>query len=188
MKISLGFVATLCIVLLSGCASSGLPLQPIIDAKQAPAPDAGHVAGMFTRDWNPGKLGFGLGIVNTATAEEYVMPFGVETVLPKKLTDELGVIELPPGEYKVAYWVTYSTASHEQLSITEIPPGSVAAEPFSLASGEVVFIGSHVARYDLNQTWSVSQQRLTLPAVQKAISSKYSEFVNQPLSCPSCLK
>jgi hypothetical protein len=194
MNKSLGFASALCILLLCGCASGGLPLQPIIDAKQAPAPDVGHVAGMFTRDWNPGKLGFGLGIVNTATAEEYVMPFGVETVLPKKMTDELGVIELPPGEYKVAYWVTYSTASHEQLSITGIPPDSLASAPFTLALGEVVFIGSLVADsgqqggLESGNQWQVRHQRLTLQSAQKALSNRYSSFSILPMSCPTCIK
>ncbi|MDO8990437.1 MAG: hypothetical protein Q7U91_12485 [Sideroxyarcus sp.] len=194
MKKLLCSAAALCVLLLSGCASNQMFFQPIMDSSQSPASDSGYVAGMFSRDWNPARSGFGLGIVNTATAEEYVMPFGVETGMPHSVTDAFGMIQLPPGEYRVASWLMYSPKDAEILSQTDISPDSRAGLPFTLAPGEAVFIGSHVAKYGLstdsdgNKTWSVSLQQLALPTVQKALAKKYPEFVTQPLSCPSCLK
>jgi hypothetical protein len=88
----------------------------------------------------------------------------------------------------------YSPKDEEILSQTDISPDSRGGLPFTLAPGEAVFIGSHVAKYgpgtgpDGNKTWSVSLQQLALPTVQKALAKKYPEFVTQPLSCPSCLK
>jgi hypothetical protein len=192
MNKSLCIASALFVLLLSGCAS--LPIQPIIDSSQSPEPDSSYVAGMFSRDWSPNKLGIGLGIVNIETDEEYVMPFGVETGMRDSMVDAFGMIQLPPGEYRIAYWLIYSGKDEEILSQTSILPDSIVGLPFTLAPGEAVFIGSHVARYgsnnssDGNNTWSVSLQQLTLPTVQKALSKNYSEFKTLPVSCPSCLQ
>lgn len=193
MNKSLCIASALCFLLLSGCASDRAP-QPIIAASQSPEPGFGYVAGMFSRDWNPAKVGFGLGIVNTATAEEYVMSFGGETVLPGKVTDEVDIIQLPPGEYRVAYWATYSTENHEQLTRTDASPDSISAAPFALEPGEVVFIGSHVASNGQKSSsagsgqWSVRHQRLSEQTARKSLTKRYPAFSAQPMSCPTCLK
>ncbi|MBU1426161.1 MAG: hypothetical protein KKH12_13355 [Gammaproteobacteria bacterium] len=195
MKKLICMAVGLCILVLSGCATNhhGLIL-PIMDSNETPASSSGYVAAMFSRDWNPSKLGFGLGIVETATAEEYVMPFGVETGLPGSVADAFGMIQLPPGEYRIAYWIIYSGNNEEILSQTGISPDAMTGSPFTVESGAVVFIGSHVARYDRNdsadggKTWSVYHQQLTVPSVQKALSKSYPPFAAEPLSCPSCLK
>jgi hypothetical protein len=189
----LGITTVFCIVMLSGCTNNRLPIQPIMDSKQFPVLDSGYIAGMFSRDWDPEKLGFGLGIVNIETAEEYVMPFGVETGLPSKVIDKFGMIQLPPGEYRIAYWLAYSTRKKEEIFQTSISPDSIDGLPFSLMPGEVVFIGSYVARIERNnnpddKTWDVHYQQLTLPSVQKALSKVNPEFATLPLLCPSCLK
>jgi hypothetical protein len=114
--------------------------------------------------------------------------------MPRIVTDELGLIQLPQGEYRVAYWVTYSTADHEQLTRTDISPDSAAAEPFTLAAGEVVFLGSHVASNGQKDgagggnQWSVRHQRLSLQTVQKVFSRSYPSFSTQPMLCPTCIK
>jgi hypothetical protein len=104
------------------------------------------------------------------------------------------MIQLPPGEYRIENWQIYSTKNKEQLTQTGFQPDSIAGLPFTLAPGEVVFIGSYVARNgsnssaEDNNTWSVRHQQLTLPTAQKALSRGYPQFATQPLSCPSCLK
>lgn len=186
--------AALCILALSGCANKPTPFQPVMDSKQSPASGSGYVAGIFSRDWAPGKLDFAFGIVNTATAEEYVMPFGVETTLPDSVKDKFGMMRLPPGKYRIEYWLTYSTKDHQQLSRSDSFPDPTVGLPFTLAAGEVVFMGSFDARYgrssgsDGNPQWSLHQQRLSMQSVQKALSNRYPAFSTQPLSCSSCLK
>jgi hypothetical protein len=179
--------AALCILMLSGCASNTARVQPIVDSKQSPVSSSGYVAGMFSRDWGPGKLDFALGVVNSATAEEYVMPFVVGTSLPDSVKDRFGMIQLPPGKYRIAYWLSYSTKDNQQLTKTAISPDATAGLPFTVTSGEVVFLGSFVARNDNNQ-WSVHHQRIVLQSAQQALSKRYPTFSTQPFSCPSCLK
>lgn len=190
----LSTVVALSILLLSGCASNPLPIQPILSSKHTPELNSSYVGGMFSQDWGADKIGFGIGLVNIATAEEYIVPFGENIGLPRSISDEFVMVQLPPGGYRVSYWVIYSSNETEKISQTEIPPNSLVGSTFALAPGEVVFIGSHVARdtHDSNsngnKTWVVRHQQLSLRTVQKVLSNRYPAFVPQPLRCPSCLK
>lgn len=186
--------ASLCMMVLTGCAGSSTRFQPPLDSKQSPVTGSGYVAGIFSRDWAPGRLDFAFGIVNVDTAEEYVMPFGVDTALPDSVKDKFEMIPLPPGKYRIAYWLSYSAKDHKQLSRTDNFASPMVGTAFTLAPGEVVFIGSYTARYgrtggsDGNSQWAVYQQRLPVQTVQKALVGSYPSFYSQPLSCPSCLK
>lgn len=184
--------AVLSILMLSGCANNGrLTFQPIMDSRQSPATSSSYVAGMFSREWESGKTSFGLGIVNTVTAAEYVMPFGRERTLPNDVVDEIAMIQLPPGEYRIAYWLNYSTRELEQITRTNISADSMSGLPFTLAPGEVVFIGSYVAgkeRGSGSDQTRVRLQRLTLQSARKSLSNSYPAFATQAMSCPSCLK
>ena len=184
--------AVLSILMLSGCANNGrLTFQPIMEQGQSPATSSSYVAGMFSREWESGKTSFGLGIVNTVTAAEYVMPFGRERTLPNDVVDEIAMIQLPPGEYRIAYWLNYSTRELEQITRTNISADSMSGLPFTLAPGEVVFIGSYVAakeRSSGSDQTRVRLQRLTLQSARKLLSNSYPAFATQTMSCPSCLK
>ncbi len=192
MKKLLCTAAALSILMLSGCANNGrLTVRPIMEATHSPAMNSSYVAGMFSREWGAGKTSFGLGIVNTATAEEYVMPFGRERTLPNDVVDEIAMIQLPPGEYRIAYWLNYSTSELEQIARTDIPADSMSGLPFTLAPGEVVFVGSYVARKersDGSDQTRVRHQRLTLQSARKSLSNSYPAFATQAMSCPTCLK
>lgn len=182
-------VAALSILVLSGCASNRQTFQPIVEPRQSPAMSSGYVAGMFTREWE-GRTSFGLGIVNTATAEEYVMPFGRPRALPNDVVDEIAMIQLPPGAYRIAYWVSYSTRELQQITRTDIAPDSMGGSPFTLAPGELVFIGSYVARKERSNgagETKVRHQRLTLRSARKSLANGYPAFASQAMSCPSCL-
>jgi len=178
------------LLMLSGCETPTRMsfLQPVMDSKQSPAADSGYVTGMFSRDWGPGRMEFALGIVNTATGKEYVMPFGVETLLPSSVSNQMTMIQLPPGEYKVAYWLDYSTRDRQQLAGADMPSGSMENTAFKLASGAVVFMGGYAARNSSGNTWSVHYQRVTPQSVQKALANSYPLFLKQPLSCLNCLQ
>lgn len=184
--------ASLCVLVLSGCVSSPV-FQPPLDSKQAPVTGSGYVAGIFSREWAPGRLDFAFGIVNVDTAKEYVMPFGVDTALPDSVKDKFGMIRLPPGKYRIAYWLSYSAKDHKQLSRSDTLADPMVGSPFTLAPGEVVFIGSYTARYgrtsgsDGNPQWAVHQERLPVQSVQKALITSYPLFYAQPLSCLRCL-
>jgi hypothetical protein len=183
--------AVLSILMLSGCANNHLTFQPIMDPRQSPAMSSSYVAGMFSQQWESGKTSLGLGIVNIATAEEFVMPFGTKRILLSDVVDEIAMIQLPPGEYRIAYWLNYSTRELEQITRTNIPADSMSGLPFTLAPGEVVFVGSYVAREERSngsdQT-RVRHQRLTLQSARKSLSNSYPAFAAQAMSCPSCLK
>jgi hypothetical protein len=195
MKKLLCTAAAISILMLSGCANNGrLTIQPIMEPRQSPAMSSSYVAGMFSQEWESGKTSLGLGIVNTATAEEFVIPFGTKRVLLSDVVDEIAMIQLPPGEYRIAYWLNYSTTEKEQITRTDISADSMSGLPFKLAPGEVVFLGSYVAKKERSagsegvaQT-RVRHQRLTLQSARKSLSNSYPAFAAQAMSCPSCLE
>ena len=185
--------AVLSILMLSGCANNRPTFQPIMDPRQSPAMSSSYVAGMFSQEWESGKTSLGLGIVNTATADEYVIPFGTKRILLSDVVDEIAMIQLPPGEYRIAYWLNYSIRELEQITRTNISADSMSGLPFTLAPGEVIFIGSYVARKERSNGTDGAQtrvhhQRLTLQSAQKSLSNSYPAFATQAMSCPSCLK
>lgn len=193
MKKILCIAVSLAILVLSGCATKPVAPQVIMDSKQTPAASLGYVAGLFSRNWDSSKTGFGLGIVNIATSEEYVIPFGRETIFPTDIVDEVAMIQLPPGEYRIAYWTNYSSKEKEQLSRTDVAADSITGLPFKIAAGEVVFVGGHVAGSERSSSnghkgWMVRHQRLSLQWVQRAFARAYPAFATQPMSCPSCIK
>ena len=150
-----------------------------------------YVAGMFSQEWESEKTSFGLGMVNTATAEEYVIPFGTKRVLLSDVVDEIAMIRVPPGEYRIAYWLNYSIRELEPITRTDISADPTSGLSFTLAPGEVVFIGSYVAKSERSngsEQTTVRHQRLTLQSAQKSLSTSYPAFATQAMSCPSCLK
>ena len=192
MNKSFCIVAALCMLMLSGCASDRGLIRPIMLSTQVPAMDSGYLAGKFSRKWDANKSSYGLGILNTLTAEEYVIPFGRETALPSDVSDEFDMIQVPPGEYRVAYWITYSISEQTQTSRTDFPTDALTSKPFTLAPGEVVFLGSYIpetgSAADGTRTQTIRHWRLSQRSVQKALERGYPEFKAQPLSCPSCIE
>lgn len=155
--------------------------------------DSGYLAGNFSRKWDSNKSSFGLGILNTVTAEEYVIPFGKETDLPTDISDEYDMIQVPPGEYRIAYWITYSISEQVQTSRTDFPIDTVTSKAFTLDPGGVVFLGSFVPEMknheaDGTRTWTIQHWRHTQRSAQKALEKNYPEFKAQPLLCPSCIE
>lgn len=193
MKRLFCIVVVLGMLPLSGCASNRVAIQPILAPTQTPAVDSAYVAGMFSRKWDSSLTSFGLGILNTKTAEEYVLPFGPENTLPTNVSDELDLIRIPPGEYRVAYWIRYSIKERSWLSKTEFTPDSLTSKTFTLAPGEVIFLGSFVPEAagkdaEGKAVWVMHHWRTSQRATQNALNRSYPKFMAQPLICPSCME
>ncbi len=185
--------AVLSILMLSGCASQCPTIQPIMEPRQSPAMSSSYVAGMFSQEWESGKTSFGLGIVNTATAEEYVIPFGTKRILPKQRgrrnchdsassgrIQDCVLAQLFDQRNGTNYSNQYLCRFHERLAVYA-------------CARKVVFIGSYVARKERSSRFRgrqtrVRHQRLTLQSAQKSLSNSYPAFATQAMSCPSCLK
>jgi len=187
------FAGMLCILLLSACATNRVNVYTTVPFAQAPDLSSGYVAGLFSRDWGSGSLGFG--IVNVDTAAEYVISFGTDSRLQSSIRDEVGMIQIPPGNYRIAYWLTYSTLDREKRSQNEIPADSAIGSTFAVAPGEILFIGSYAARLERDQnggnnaaSWTIMPQQIALPTANKAIAKRYPEFSTLPLSCQRCIK
>lgn len=191
MKRSFCIVVVLGMLALSGCAGNHVTIQPILTSAQTPAMGSAYVAGMFSRKWDPSLTSFGLGILNIQSGEEYVLPFGRENTLPTNVSDELDLIRIPPGEYRVAYWISYSIKEQSRLSKTDFLPDSPTGKTFTLTSGGVVFLGSYIPEAagkdaEGRMLWTMRHWKLTLRSAQTALNRSYPQFAAQPMTCPSC--
>ena len=74
------FVCALVAACLTGCAS----VQPVLAPTAAADPNAGYVAGLFTR---MKSRGYAFVVRATEGGAEYVMPLGEDASLPKQVTD-----------------------------------------------------------------------------------------------------
>ncbi|HYU09433.1 MAG TPA: hypothetical protein VEK77_08645 [Gemmatimonadales bacterium] len=177
-------MATIAFILqLSACVS----VQQTVRADAAPVPTAGYVAGSFTTDKGSA---FGFGLVNTETGEDYVMPFGQERNMPSVRDNELGMIQLPPGNYKIAYWVTYATLT-KQREVKKAIDNPVFGAPFTVAPGAVVFLGSFSTRTDFfpyrRAEWSFRANRISRREAKDMFAKTYPRFADLPFSCRLCL-
>jgi hypothetical protein len=177
-------VATFALFLLPSCVG----LQPTLPSTAKPGA-SGYVAGFLVRGEGEG---FALKLLENATGREYVMGFerdddGAHPVM----------IEVLPGTYRVASWMTYN-AMHERVSQQEIPETHVLARSFTVGAGQVVLLGSLEAStavwqepvqgrtQKITTSWMVSPRRITEAAAVAALRESFPEFAGAPVTCLAC--
>ena len=161
-------------------------VHPTVAPTAKPAANSGYIAGSFTT--NKGT-GFGFGIVNTQSGQDYVMPFGEDTLWMTARQDQFGMIQLPPGTYKLSYWVTYATLTKEQMARKEFSNPVVSA-PFTVAPGSVVYLGSFSANTEHSYNriyWSIKPNKISQKEAKEGLDKAYPGFAGLPLSCILCL-
>lgn len=176
----------LCLTLLTGCVS----LQPTLQASAKPEKINAYVAGSFTRA-NSG--GFGFVLTNADNGFEYVMPFGEDTAWPKDVKDQVVMIQVPPGKYRISHWLTYATLTKERSKKSEVTNKFIAA-PFTLDPGAIIFLGSFSAKtettvsYPYTHTnWSIKPNPLSASDARSAFAAAYPLFADAPFTCSMCI-
>lgn len=177
---------TVCCALavLSGCVT----LQPTVVRDAKPTQGSGYLAGIFSS--NKG-FGFGLGLVNADTGADHVMPFGESTALPSSREGQVAMIELPPGNYRIGYWVTYATLTHQRSTKADIPAGHPLGRPFALAPGQVVILGSLEAETLLAYPkfhLTIHPRRISEQSAVAAFRESYPGFQGAPVTCLLCVE
>jgi hypothetical protein len=164
---------------LSACVT----LQPVIPKETTPNAASGYVAGSFSVSSGPG---FAFGLLNTTSGQELVIPFKGTAKEGRK--DEVGMIAVPPGDYKVSYWVTYATLTNEQIKKSAVT-NSVLAEPFKVAPGAVVHLGTFTANTTYAGSWvhwTIQPVRTTEADAKKQFIDTYPKFSEAAFSCRLC--
>src|SRR5512138_1969663 len=170
--------ASLLAALLSGCVS----VRPTIAPSAAPAASSGYVAGIFHKD---SPWGFGLGLVDAA-GMDYVMPFGDPANVATG--GRLATIAVPPGEYRVGYWVTYATMTKSREGKKDFPREHPLASRFTVKPGEVVLLGAFTADSSNTSTgtgyrinWNIAPKKIGEQQAVQAFRTGYPAFGDAPV-------
>lgn len=177
--------ALIAAAILSGCAS----VQPVLTPAAAADPNAGYVAGLFSR---MKSRGYAFVVRAEQGGAEYNMPLGEDSSLPTAVDRQSVAIKLPPGTYTVTHWITYATLTKEVMSRRAIT-NSVLSQPFVVKAGSVTHLGSHdVSEYVQNgyptitTHMRIQPRRATQAEVQEAFAVTYPNLAKQPFRCVLC--
>ena len=165
---------------LSGCVS----VRPTVVATAAPSAESGYVAGVFSRT---GRDRFGLGIVDAA-GQEFVMPFG-DSSQEETAQGRLAMIDLPPGEYRVAFWVTYAALGTKQGIKKDFPATHAIARKFTVRPGQVVFLGAFSAETVTSYRrvdWTIGLRRIGEAGATTMFRQGYPAFREASIQCLQC--
>jgi hypothetical protein len=135
-------IFVICIAL-SGCVAP----QQFIAPTATPNPNVGYLSGMFSGRGN----GFGFGIIDVGSKKEYLMPFFDAHIIASTQEEQIRLIEVPPGLYRVAYWATYN-GFNERTTKQNLPDRGEQSV-FMVKPGRVTFIG----RYKVSQESSFNR-------------------------------
>jgi hypothetical protein len=137
-------------------------------------------------------------ITNEDTNKEYTLPFLTTKPSVKVENKATVLVALPPGTYKVTQWVVYSQfwgnwwGGREVKK--EVSQGRIA-EPFTLAAGEVIFLGRFVAtnKFSAN-AWvassydTVQEATLSENEARALLSGSYPNFSAASVTCIDCVQ
>jgi hypothetical protein len=160
-----------------GCAT--VTVQPKVPKSAPLAPAAGYVGGLFTKDT---VAGFGFGLRDDRSQREYVLAVDEKDV---------GLIAVPPGTYRVAYWVTWAALTSERLTRKEIPAEIPLGRSFQVGPGQVMLLGKWAADREMGfgrNTFTIVPKRISRAEAVVAFRSSYPGFAEAPTSCLLCTK
>jgi len=173
---------------LTGCAGT----EHLIASDAAPDPKSGYVAGLFAN--NASNTGFAIVITEVSSGSEYKLSFGNEIAERRGRGAVINMIALPPGKYRIGKWATFGLELGNEYGRTDLAASSPAAVTFSVASGEVVFLGSFYAAAEYapvdafrqSVRWRLSNSRLSLASAQQLLQRHYPRFAEAAFSCAYC--
>jgi hypothetical protein len=187
MKIVKYLIALVFFAIFGGCAF----IQPVVGATATPESTFGYVTGTFTRD---GGGGIAFVLRNKQTGEEFSMPLGEDSALPKSVKDQIISIKVPPGSYAVTEWFTYATLTKERGKKNAIT-NQYLATPFTVDPGSVVYVGNYSVSTARTYSYPTTYIRTTItPKSIKSIEAReaflkaYPSFGSNAFSCRFCTK
>lgn len=184
-------------VLLPGCGVNKPKIETptVVQAGEAPVAKSGYVAAtvVATAKQAPGPIA--LGLVNTTTYAEHLLPIGNLGYWEsfKDLKNVPRIIAIPPGQYRLAFWVTYYNENGELLTKNMIRTDSPLAITFSVAPDGITCLGSYSTmsevKFERNTrttSWTVLQEPITEHDARQAIVAQHPNFSKLDFFCPRC--
>jgi len=149
-----------------GCVST----QPNLATTAVPTPDSGYVS--VVSQSGPGTE-FGLGLVDDHQ-DSYTI----------SLHQGVGLVALPPGTYRVAYWATFAFTG-ERLTKQAIPAGDALGQPFDVEAGNVMLLGDWTTE-QVGFVFRLRSVRISQAEAAAALRRNYPGFANAPVACVIC--
>ncbi len=172
---------------LAGCAG----LQPIVKKTATYDPAKGYVVGTFGSVENSG---FGL-VLTDHIGRRYPITFG-EAKFGDATRDLTGMVALPPGDYRITDWMTYTRVAGVAVQTLPFPEGNPITRPFEVKPGHVVYLGRFDAAMHrsskgllgitVHTEWSINARPISADAVPPVIAREYPGFTAAPLECLIC--
>src|SRR5512133_2999625 len=176
--------AALAPLLVASCVG----VTPTLPNPAKPGAAAGYVAGFLSRGDGEGVA---LELVGGKSGRAYMLDFEhAETARPQ-------MIEVPPGTYRVASWVTFNFA-RERVREQEVPAAHVLARPFTIGAGQVVVLGALEATTTVwrepakgysekfTKYWEVLPKRITEAVAVAGVREAFPGFAAAPVTCLLC--
>lgn len=179
-------IATSCL-LLSGCTP--ISVVPVMKFDASPQTQAGYISARISGEKNT-DLAFV--IHNVATGIDYNMPLGGSSVY-KPIVNQISTIEVPPGRYVVASWITFATLTKDKL-VEKAIDNPVLKIPFVVKPKSTTFIGDFSISYNNNVTvgevtmsWRIHPLRINTESAHRAFVTAYPAFRDSAFSCRLCV-
>jgi TPR repeat protein len=170
----IGLAAVLSAVLLAtGCVTA----EKRVPKSAAPDPGSGYVGGIFSKDT---VAGFGFGLRDLGTQREYVLAFD---------SKDVSLIAVPPGKYRVAYWITFAALTHEKLTKKDFPANHPLGRTFEVGPGQVILVGKWSAERELwlgGNTYRIVPAPISESEALAAFRAEYPGFGPAPAACLLC--
>jgi hypothetical protein len=193
MKHRLHYLVACGAILLAACSSTtSIRVTPTIEPYQAPDPQFGYIAGTFTFPANAGRFAFAL--VNTETGAEQMLPVGEIHYLQVEQKESLRMIPVPPGKYRLAYWMAYDELDR-RVHTFNFPAGALGATLFEVPAGRIAFIGNFTmagkGSKDLLFLVPVHLRRIeqlpiSITDARKSLTAIHPDFLKLTFSCIPC--
>lgn len=154
-------------------------------AKDAtPTPGKGYVAAILKSA--EGWAGFSLVVVDATGRESWIDFDSSNKVDPGELP--ISMIELPPGDYRVAAWASANLPAPKPIAASE-----PIARPFAVRPGHVVFLGRFTGRGKVDvagnvttTSWTISSQAFGADEAVFHFRKGFPGFGPTPMECLLC--
>jgi len=149
-----------------GCVS----LQPRLPKDTTPSASSAYVGVLGKKDT---IANFGFGLVDDAK-HEFIIP----------LENDLRLVQLPPGRYRVASWLTFAFTG-EKITTKALPADVPLARPFEVGGGAVVIIGTFNVDRSMHTFW-MDPVPMSAGEATTAVRTAYQGFAEAPVTCLTC--
>jgi hypothetical protein len=134
-------------------------------------------------------------VLKDQVGRRFPMTFG-EARFGDATRDLTGMVALPPDDYRVTDWMTYTRVTGLAQQAIPFAEGHPITRPFELKPGHVVYLGRFNAAMQrstkgfavmrVRTKWSIAAQPITADAVPPVVAREYPNFSAAPVECLLC--